>query len=54
MNLYLLTRLDECGYDECNGFVIAARSPVSARKIAEVNSGDESDRVMRPFWSDTN
>ena len=62
MKLYLLERIDpfSAGHDEAYGFVIAAKSPVSARKIAQVNGGDEITRwdeekmcyVSHDTWTD--
>ena len=33
LSLYLLSRLDAVGYDECRGFVIAAPDEASARAV---------------------
>ena len=46
MNLYLLTRKDDVGWDENEAFVIRAKSSRSARKIAsEVNNGGENNNI---------
>ena len=45
MKLYLLRRKpdDPIGYDEACGFVVAARSPHTARKLAARKHGDEGE-----------
>lgn len=41
MNLYKLERKDNPGYDEYDGFVIAANDHDEARKLANGQSADE-------------
>ena len=33
MNIYLISRKDHIGYDECEAFVIAAKSPTEVRAL---------------------
>ena len=40
MRLYLLER-DYCGHDECDSKLIRARTQKQARRIANVEAGDE-------------
>lgn len=42
MDLYVLERVGDVGYDEYSAFVVAAEGPVQAREIAvSQSSGDE-------------
>jgi len=41
MNLYLIDRIGHVGYDEFDGFVIAAESETEARSLC--NQADEGD-----------
>lgn len=45
MNLYLLTRKDDAGWGEAEGFVVRARSAREARKIASGFSGYEGRHI---------
>jgi len=45
--IYLLTRLDEVGYDEFDGWVIRAKSEEEARKLANECCGNEGE-----MWND--
>ena len=45
MNIYLLTRTDSVGYDECDGFVVRALRETAARSIAAEECGDEGPDV---------
>ena len=47
MNIYLLTRLDSVGYDECQAKVIVAHSTFEARELANINTTEEG-----PIWDD--
>jgi hypothetical protein len=55
LKLYLLRRADDdetYGYDEAHGFVVAARSPHTARKLAAQKHGDEGETTwLRPEYS---
>jgi hypothetical protein len=39
--LFYCRRYRIAGYDECNGFIIRARSVIEARQIAACDAGDE-------------
>ena len=41
LNIYHLTRPDNDDWDVADGFVIVAKSPTEARKIAGANAGNE-------------
>ena len=41
MNIYLLERTEDIGYDEADGFVVAAVGVAKARALAGEGSGDE-------------
>ena len=45
MNIYLLERKDDTGYDEADAFVVAASNPSEARTLAGKGSGDEGAGV---------
>ena len=44
-DLFLLTRKGSCGIDELNSILVRAVSPIQARAIAAVNSGDEGNYI---------
>ena len=47
MKLWLVRRTDRCiGHDEAVGFVVAAKSPRGARRVASRVAGDEGG----DFW----
>ncbi len=50
MKLYLLTRIERASYGDAVSFVIAAPSPLAARKMAQDNGGDETS-PDRPYWT---
>jgi hypothetical protein len=41
MKIYLLKRTEQIGYDEADGFVVAADNPAQARAQAADSAGDE-------------
>jgi len=45
MNIYLLERISDVGYDEMAAAVVRARSPQSARDICASNAGQETPMV---------
>ena len=52
VNIYLLERIGSIGYDEADGFVVAAASPEAARQQAAENAGDEGgDTWLMPGLS---
>ena len=51
-NIYLLQRTDAIGYDEADGFVVAAESAEAARLQAAEDAGDEGgDTWLMPSLS---
>ena len=52
LNLYLLEQIDGAWYDEVEGFVISAKSPAGARRLAGKHAWDEgSETWYRPAKS---
>jgi len=51
MNLYLISRKDDCGYDETEAAIVAAYNPRAARRL--VIGGDEKRYGDEDFWMDT-
>lgn len=47
--IYMLKRIFSVGHDEYDGKVIVALSAKAARKMANLNHGDEG-----PIWTDSN
>lgn len=45
MKLWLLKRTDRIGYDECDGFVVRAKTETDARALAAEQAGDEGKDV---------
>lgn len=45
MNIYLIKRIDEIGYDENAGHVVLANSIKEARLLASRRTGDEGSKI---------
>ena len=61
MNIWLLSAIEENGYDTCDGFVVRAATEADARALAQAQGGDErwewgvvGELIERPYWTDPN